>query len=303
MTLSFSILIEVMSFQKISLSMLKYKILFVLFFGFGVISAQQLEINESPSDSSQCLLKSVLENDANLFINDISEEVSKPTNFYCKDWIKIGAVAGLTGIFMTQDQFITDFTDKNHNSTTNKIVKVGELYGSSYSVLIIPAGFYLSGLILQNDEIKSTGRILVESLLFSGIIAQAIKISFGRARPYMNEGTHFFKPFNLKSDYNSFPSGHTVVAFTISSVLSQRFDNIFASIGLYTLASLTAYQRIYSNNHWFSDTFLSAAIGIVIGNSMVEIQNKDKGKESQQTFSIIPIVNYNFAGAYFTYRF
>ncbi len=47
----------------------------------------------------------------------------------------------------------------------------------------------------------------------------------------------------------------------------------------------------------------SAAIGIVIGNSMVEIQNKDKGKESQQTFSIIPIVNYNFVGAYFTYRF
>ncbi|MEN6511367.1 MAG: hypothetical protein ABFD00_05985 [Chloroherpetonaceae bacterium] len=47
----------------------------------------------------------------------------------------------------------------------------------------------------------------------------------------------------------------------------------------------------------------SAAIGIAIGNSMVEIQNKDKRKESQQTFSIIPIVNYNIAGAYFTYRF
>jgi membrane-associated phospholipid phosphatase len=139
--------------------------------------------------------------------------------------------------------------------------------------------------------------------LVSGLIAQTLKFSLGRARPYLNKGAYYFNPITPNNDYNSFPSGHTIVAFTISTVLSRRFNNTYASIGLYTLASLTAYQRIYSNNHWFSDTFLSAAIGIVVGNSIVEIQDDKIGETAHQTFSVVPIVNNNYTGVGFFLNF
>jgi hypothetical protein len=53
-------------------------------------------------------------------------------------------------------------------------------------------------------------------------------------------------------------SGHTTDAFAAATVLSQRFNNIFASIAFYSLAGLTAYQKVYTDQRCFSDTVLAA---------------------------------------------
>jgi membrane-associated phospholipid phosphatase len=102
-----------------------------------------------------------------------------------------------------------------------------------------------------------------------------------------------FNFFETDFDHTSFPSGHTVVAFTTSSVLAATIKNTYASIALYSLAGLTAYQRIYSNNHWFSDTVLAAIIGTVVGNALVKI-NEDRASEQdiENKFSIHPSINH-----------
>ncbi len=282
---------------------MRISIVFFFCLSVNIILAQQSDLNKSLNDSSVSLLKNVLKDDSNLLIDDIFGEIVKPLEFNGNDWIKFGAIAGLTGFFITQDQSIKDVVNKNHNQSLEKLNKITEIYGSANSSSILPLSFYLSGLILKNEDLRTTGRILFESLLVSGLIVQTIKISFGRARPYINEGAYSFKPLKFDNDYNSFSSGHTIVAFTISAVLSRRFNNIFASIGLYTLAGLTAYQRIYSDKHWFSDTFLSAVIGIVVGNSFVDIQEKNKKASDSSEFSLAPQFNNNFKGISIGFRF
>jgi hypothetical protein len=283
---------------------MKISLIFLIFFCNEIILSQSFNYYKISNDTSNCRLKNILKNDTDLFLDDIFAEIKKPADFSSKDWITIGFIGGVTGLFISQDQAIKDIADKNHNNVSDKILSIGEFYGSAKGLTIIPAGFYLTGLLLNNEEIRRTGRILIESLLISGTIVQVIKILTSRARPYMGKGSYSFDPIKTNNNFNSFPSGHSVIAFTISSVLSERFNNIYASIGLYSLSSLTAYQRVYSNNHWFSDTFLAAVIGIVIGNSIAGLQNNDyEHGERENNPSFIPIINSKFTGLGLQYNF
>jgi uncharacterized protein YcfJ len=59
------------------------------------------------------------------------------------------------------------------------------------------------------------------------------------------------------------------VAFALSTVLAGRIRSTPATVGLYTIAALTASARVYTDEHWVSDTFLGAAIGTVVGNAVL----------------------------------
>jgi membrane-associated phospholipid phosphatase len=102
----------------------------------------------------------------------------------------------------------------------------------------------------------------------------------------MNEGNGTFRAFQFKSGTTSLPSGHTTVAFAMSSVLSARIHNTAVSVGLYSLASLTALGRVYHNVHWFSDTFLGAAIGTVAGTAIVDFNEKEFSHSTAQVYLV-----------------
>jgi membrane-associated phospholipid phosphatase len=191
-----------------------------------------------------------------------------------------GFIGGLAAAF-TLDQEIRDAVSHNQNSTTKSITDFGEKYGNVIFTGALSLGLFTTGLLTDNQKIENTGRVLFEALLIAGGTAQIIKIISGRSRPFTNEGSTAFNFFEFDNPHNSFPSGHTVVAFTMSSVLAASIKNIYASIGLYALAGLTSYQRIYSDNHWFSDTILAAALGITVGNLLVFI-NDERFENSSQ---------------------
>lgn len=68
-----------------------------------------------------------------------------------------------------------------------------------------------------------------------------------------------------KSAMNSFPSGHTAVAFMGAEFLWQEYKDvsIWYGIGGYTLATLTGALRIYNNKHWIGDVAFGAGLGIL----------------------------------------
>ncbi len=66
------------------------------------------------------------------------------------------------------------------------------------------------------------------------------------------------------TDRNSFPSGHTIVVFIGARTLQREFgdQSVWISIAGYSVATLTALDRIRRNRHRWVDVLAGAALGI-----------------------------------------
>lgn len=230
--------------------------------------------------------------DINIFFDDGLSIVKAPFSFSSTEIYITGAVAALSGIAFLSDSKIQSTVLKNQNKVMDNATWVGEKYGRSLIGGLLGSGLYLTGALLDNNDISSSGRMVVESVIYSGLTVGILKYAFSRGRPYENEGNSDYFDFTFKEADVSLPSGHTATAFAVSTVLSRQIDNVYATIGLYSLAGLTAYQRMYDNKHWFSDVVVGAALGYFIGNT---IANSEKGRENDESFlskvNLMPSVN------------
>lgn len=62
---------------------------------------------------------------------------------------------------------------------------------------------------------------------------------------------------------NSFPSGHTASAFALATILSLYSKNRLVGILCFILAVAAGYSRIYLGQHFFTDVFAGAVIGVM----------------------------------------
>jgi hypothetical protein len=259
-----------------------------------IVMAFPIHPQSKDSDSTENYFQSRINeigHQINYSLDDGARLFERATNLDNTDLIYSAAFVLGTAASFSLDKELKNVSARNQNSTMNSVTDVGENYGNGLYSVLLSAGLFTTGLLTENKKIENTGRILFEALLVSGAAVQLIKIVSGRSRPFLDEGPFRFDLFKTDNPHNSFPSGHTVVAFATSSVLAASIKNTYASIALYSLAGLTAYQRIYSNNHWFSDTVLAAIIGTVVGNTLVKINEERFDEESNNKLSIQPMFN------------
>lgn len=227
--------------------------------------------------------------------------VEIPFNLTSEDYILAGIIAGTTALSFNIDNQVRNSVKQFHNRSIDRITDVGEKFGEGKYAPLLSGLFYAGGLIAEDTEIRKTGLILAETIILNAMVTQGFKMTFGRARPYVNEGNMDIDIFTFEmneADY-SLPSGHTSNAFAVATVLSERFNNIFASIAFYSLAGLTAFQRIYADQHWFSDTVLGAAIGTLVGLKVVKLNSEDNSSDTsseQHHLNFFPLLSHNSAG-------
>jgi membrane-associated phospholipid phosphatase len=194
-------------------------------------------------------------------------------------------IVGATGILYWQDQNIRHYFQDHKTSTLDDLSPIVEKFGVFGGDLAFLALYGGTGYLAQNEKMKETALLSLESFAVAGAINVAVKAGVGRARPDVGEGKSSFKPFAVDKlmsgdlDYTSFPSGHTVDAFSIASVFADSYDSPWVGITAYGLASLVCLQRIYADRHWASDVFAGAVLGTVVGKSVVYL-HKNKNKNS-----------------------
>ncbi|WPO89263.1 phosphatase PAP2 family protein [Chryseobacterium sp. HR92] len=67
------------------------------------------------------------------------------------------------------------------------------------------------------------------------------------------------------SNNQSFPSGHTAIAFASAEFLRREYWNVSPWIGVagYAVAAGTGILRMYNNKHWLGDVAAGAGVGIL----------------------------------------
>jgi membrane-associated phospholipid phosphatase len=218
--------------------------------------------------------------DVKTVFGDAGTIFTAPLHFSKEDWMLTSAIVGGTALLFTIDGSARSLAQRNQSSFGDNIFNVGGEYGRPIYGVVLSGGLYLGGLAFDKKDVRLTGIMVLESLGFAGAITTVLKSVAGRSRPYLEEGSTRFHGFQFKDERLSFPSGHSTVAFAVSSTLAQRLHNTFASIGLYSLATITAVSRVYNDEHWVSDSFLGAAIGTVIGFAVVDVHENPSNHSS-----------------------
>ena len=85
-----------------------------------------------------------------------------------------------------------------------------------------------------------------------------------------------------KSDHYSFPSGHATLAFSGATILHHEYGYIspWISIGGYTIATLTAVDRVRIDRHHWYDVAVGAGVGFLGTELTYHFSNKLFGKRN-----------------------
>jgi membrane-associated phospholipid phosphatase len=222
-----------------------------------------------------------------------------PGRWEGKEWGDVGFAALATGGAALLDDEVFSVMLHNHSTGLDRISNVVVNYGDGLVLGVLCLGAYSTGLVVEDSWLRETAVLSATALLLTSLSTQVLKIAVGRARPYLGLGNAAFRPFQLEDGYESFPSGHTAAAFSVTAVLAARIDRPWASAGLYTLATLTGLSRIYSEDHWFSDVIFSAIFSASLGRSLVLWYEGSAGEKNRNGLSILPTPR----GMTLTYRF
>lgn len=110
------------------------------------------------------------------------------------------------------------------------------------------------------------------------------------------------------SSNNSFPSGHTAIAFASAEFMRQEYKDVSVWYGVagYAAATATGMLRMYNNKHWFSDVVAGAGIGIASTKMAYWLYPKIKNAISRNKNSntmLMPTYQNKQAGFVFAYNF
>ena len=193
-------------------------------------------------------VKRTLEDQKELYLTPF-----KPANFKW-DALELGGTAAL----LASDRHIEKHIGTAHYT----------FYQASSDVAIAGLGATLAGVWAwgikgDHPHAKETGVLELETLVNTFLIYTPMQLLAARQRPGEGNGNgDFWKHHNINT---SFPGGHAMFTFAMATVVSHEYPQKWVQLLAYSAASMVTVTRFMARDHWSSDMFVGAALGIGIG--------------------------------------
>ena len=198
---------------------------------------------------------------------DAEDQITAPFHWNATQWVTFGGLAAGESamMFAGGDKALQAWAQSHRNSNTNFIENnFGDPFGDGLYPVILIGSAYILGFALHSNHLKTMALFTTKSLVISASTTLIIKSIAERDRPFQHTPPNplFWNGPIFKLDHNSFPSGHTTVAFATASGIAMAYPKpIIIPILAYSFAAVTAYGRVNGNWHWGSDVLMGAAIG------------------------------------------
>jgi membrane-associated phospholipid phosphatase len=127
-----------------------------------------------------------------------------------------------------------------------------------------PVAFFGLGHILRDDHASETGILGGEAILDSLAVNEAMKAVSLRERPTVDNAKGRFFQTSVGMD-SSFPSNHSIVAWSSAAVIASEYPGILTQIGVYGLATGVSASRVLARQHFPSDVLVGSAVGWMVG--------------------------------------
>lgn len=254
--------------------------------GFGQNKSDTTAIAKPKKESYWKLLKY----DTKTTAQGIGHAFTQPLRWKGKDFLKAGGFVAGTGLLYMIDYEAQEYFLKRNEHVPEFFKDFGWYGGSPQNFFMVTGSIYGIGLFTRNEKIRHTGVLIIASAAATGIIQSLTKTIVGRARPTNETGKSDFKFWSHEAAYHSFPSGHAVLAFSLSHAVAKQFKSIWAKIPIYAVGSILPLSRLWANAHWISDIGVGIGLSIFvvdgIDNFLKKEQKYDFGKPKQITWRL-----------------
>lgn len=250
----------------------------------------------------------------------------------------------LVGLILIAMQFTNPFVANAQQDSVETVTKTSGWFLQkkiTYRSYLIPAGLITSGAaatMIRNNKhkndppklpsIHSKKSILTEPANYTALAPAAAVAGLnilgvrGKHRPEeqlllyaaagglssaivfpLKNNTRILRPDG--SDYKSFPSGHTAVAFVSAELLRREYSEASPWYGVagYASATATAVLRVVKDRHSVGDVLAGAGIGMASTTTVYWIYDKIKTKRRNYATTrniLLPALSPGFYGVYFT---
>lgn len=147
---------------------------------------------------------------------------------------------------------------------------------AALGTMVAPLSFYALGLVRKDAYAQHTSLLAAEAVGDVEILTTVMKDLDRRRRPWDvpvngNYSDTWFEGHGSALRGNgSFPSGHTIAAFSIATIFADRYRrHRWVPWVAYGLASVVGFSRITLQAHFPSDVFAGAALGYAVSHYVV----------------------------------
>lgn len=145
----------------------------------------------------------------------------------------------------------------NNDNTNASNVMIG-------GFIAAPVLLYGVGHFQGNEHARETGLLGAEALVDGVVVEQGMKLIFWRERPYQDGGRGRFFQTSAGVD-SSFPSSHSVLAWSAAAVIAGEYKNPWTQALVYTGAAGISFTRLMGQQHFPSDVLVGSAAGWLVG--------------------------------------
>lgn len=184
-----------------------------------------------------------------------------PFLFFIAVCFYLEAITSKADLFLTINGFHTDTLDTFFKGTT--------YIGDGITMIIF--GIILCAFCLRN------GLLTLIAYAYTSAVAQLLKFIFHSPRPIkffsdLHQPIRTIRGYPIY-EWNSFPSGHSVSAFSLAVVIAWLLPikKKYLAWILLPIASLTAFSRVYLAQHFFQDVVAGAILGVILTFQLIYI--------------------------------
>jgi membrane-associated phospholipid phosphatase len=218
---------------------------------------------------------------------DVTTTRGDKTFLVKRDLITAGLALGATAALSIWDDDIArwsqrSYTDSSPRLLANRISKVNETTLTVGGLLV-----YGVARLSHSNTVADVALHTTESVVLASLASQVIRGPLGRSRPYVTHDSdqYSFKPFKGFSSFanRAFPSIHTSSSMAVATVLTMETHRRhpgatpFVAPVLFAAGLLPGLARIDMNQHWASDIFSGAFMGVFAGYKVTKYSHDHPG--------------------------
>lgn len=185
------------------------------------------------------------------------------------DWIPTAAILGTTAGLIALDPI-----EGSYFRGTTSFHGFNKVFSGNNAVIgtvAVPASLYVAGLMRKDSKMTGTALLGAEAVADAEIVASFLKAATWRVSPlgipvHKNFSDSWFESGGSPwRTHGGFPSGHTIAAFSIATIVARRYGNHrWVPYAAYGMAALVGFSRITLSEHFTSDVFIGAVLGYSI---------------------------------------